>query len=240
MVIVMEKEIIEAMSRIVSDSENNRVNQDDLIFLRNNLKNIYNIDVEVLRKFVCAMLTKDDIDMGIKILEKSNVLMVAFPELEKTKGVEQPSKYHNHDVYNHIIEAVKYSENDLVLRLTMLLHDIAKPLTQNIDENGKITFYGHGIRGANLAYKVLHRLGFSRDVCNEVSLYVMHHMDYAPTEKSFNKMLKELGNDLGKVDKFLKVKTYDKYACKGKDDEIARKAEEEIGEYRKFLDKYIR
>ena len=38
----------------------------------------------------------------------------------------------------------------------------------------------------------------------------------------------------------LKVKLYDRYASKGKDDEIARKAEEEIGEYRKFLNKYIR
>lgn len=237
---VMEKEIIETMGRIVSDSENNKVNQDDLIFLRNNLKSIGDVNVEELRNFVCSMLTKDDINMGIKILEKSNVMMVAFPELEKTKGVAQPSKYHNHDVYNHIIESVKYSENDLVLRLTMLMHDIGKPLTQNIDEDGKITFYSHGVRGANLTYKVLHRLGFSRDICNEVSLYVMHHMDYAPTEKSFNKMLKELSNDLNKADKLLKVKTYDKYACKGKDDEIAKKADLDNEEYRKYLNKYVR
>ena len=132
------------------------------------------------------------------------------------------------------------SENDLILRLTMLLHDISKPSTRNVDENGKITFYGHPIKGCKKAYKMLMRLGYSNQICNEVSLYIRHHMDYAPTEKSFNKMLKELGNDVKRVDKLLKVKLYDRYASKGKDDEIAREAERIDGEYRKILNKYVR
>jgi len=69
---------------------------------------------------------------------------------------------------------------------------------------------------------------------------IRHHMDYAPTEKSFNKMLKELGNDINKVDKLLKVKLYDSYASKGKEDELADNARNVDVEFRKFLDKYKR
>ena len=71
-------------------------------------------------------------------------------------------------------------------------------------------------------------------------MYIRHHMDYAPTEKSFNKMLKELGNDINKVDKLLKVKLYDAYASKGATGELADKAREIDLEYRKILSKYQR
>jgi hypothetical protein len=48
-------------------------------------------------------------------------------------------------------------------------------------------------------------------------------------------MLKELGNDIGKVDKLLKVKLYDSYACKGKEDELADKARNADDEFRKIF-----
>lgn len=232
--------MVSLMRKISEQCDNNEYSSRDVASLRDTLVGNEDIKNDVLRAFINKMLTLDNIDLGIKVLENSYVLEVAFPELGSLKGVEQPNKYHNYDVYGHTMEAVKYSENNLVLRLTMLLHDISKPSCKNVDENGKITFYGHGIKGCRKAYSMLNRMGYSKEICNEVSLYIRHHMDYAPTEKSFNKMLKELGNDINRVDNLLKVKLYDRYASKGKEDEIARKVELEIEEYRKFLNKYIR
>jgi len=233
----MDDKLIMDLMRKISDSE--KYVEEDINILRNWV-NSSDISKDVLRALISKVLTYENIELGVRILEDSLVLEKAFPQINSLKGIKQPSKYHNYDVYGHTIEAVKYSENDLVLRLTMLLHDIGKPSCLNIDESGKITFYGHGVKGSRIAYNMLNALGYSKDICNEVSLYVRHHMDYAPTEKSFNKMLKELGNDLNRVNNLLKVKMYDKYACKGKEDEIGKEAERIDFEYRKFLNKYTR
>lgn len=235
------EKLVESLNSILNNVENNEsVNIDDVNFIKNNIEELKGCNKETLRNFINHMLLNDDIELSLKILNKSEILFFVFPQLERLKGLEQPSKYHNHDAFDHTMEAVKYSEKDLVLRLTMLLHDIGKFETYNKDENGKVTFYGHGIKGEKIAYKLLYNLGYDKNLINEVCLYINHHMDYAPTEKSFNKMLKEFGNDIYKVDKFLKVKLYDMYACKGKDDVLADNARNTDSEFRKFLDKYKR
>lgn len=230
-----KERLVEALNNVLVNSNN-----EDVIFIRNNLDVLSECNKDTLKKFFDEMLVKEDIGASLKALVKSGVLFFLVPELERLVNLEQPIKYHQHDAFNHTIEAVKYSENDLVLRLTMLLHDIAKPDTYNKDEEGKITFYGHGVKGEGMAYRILNRLGYDKSVINEVCMYIRHHMDYAPTEKSFNKMLKELGNDIGKVDKLLKVKLYDSYASKGKDSDLADNARRIDSEYRKILSKYQR
>ena len=45
--------------------------------------------------------------------------------------------------------------------MSVLLHDIAKPQTQSIDETGRIRFFGHESEGAELAGRILDRLRFS-------------------------------------------------------------------------------
>lgn len=241
-VIDMDKNelMISLMKKISKECDEGEYNYRSIASLREAFAGNVDLDQNALRAFVNKMLTMDDIELGLKVLENTYALEIAFPEIGNLKGLEQPSKYHAYDAYGHTMEAVKYCENDLVLRLTMLLHDISKPSCKNVDENGKITFYGHGIKGCRKAYNMLTRMGYSKEICNEVSLYIRHHMDYAPTERSVDKMVKDLGNYITRVENLLKVKLYDRYASKGKDDEIARKAEEEIEEYRKILNKYIR
>jgi len=236
-----KEKLVECLNRISRNLANNEnVDVEDVNFIKNNIEELKECNKETLRKCVNNMLVQDNIELSLKVLNKSGIMFLAFPELERLVGLEQPSKYHDHDAFNHTMEAVKHSEKDLVLRLTMLFHDMGKPDTYNKDETGKITFYGHGIKGENIAKKMLARLGYDKDITNEVCMYIRHHMDYAPTEKSFGKMLKELGNDINKVDKLLKVKLYDSYASKGKDDELADDARNNDAEFRKIMDKYKR
>ena len=232
-----KEKMVESLNRISSCKE---VCVEDVNFVRNNIDLLRECNKDTLRKFINEMLLKDDIEKSLKLLVKSGALFFVFPELERLVGLEQPNKYHKHDAFNHTLEAVKYSEKDLTLRLSMLLHDVGKPSTYNKDETGKITFYGHGIKGEQMAFRMLSRLGYDKNTITEVCLYIKHHMDYAPTEKSFNKMLKELGNDFSRVDKLLKVKLYDSYASKGKDDELADISRKNDEEYRKILGKYQR
>lgn len=62
------------------------------------------------------------------------------------------------------------------LMLAALLHDAAKPATRTVDADGRIRFFGHEARGAELTGAVLTRLRFSGDELKRAQAIVAHHM----------------------------------------------------------------
>ncbi|MGO9319612.1 MAG: HDIG domain-containing metalloprotein [Solirubrobacteraceae bacterium] len=63
------------------------------------------------------------------------------------------------------------------LRWGALLHDAAKPLTREVrPEDGRVTFIGHDVRGAELARAVLARLRASERLRAHVAALVRHHL----------------------------------------------------------------
>jgi poly(A) polymerase len=62
------------------------------------------------------------------------------------------------------------------LRWGALLHDAAKPLTAAIRADGRVTFLGHDVRGAELARAVLERLRASERLRAHVAALVLHHL----------------------------------------------------------------
>jgi putative nucleotidyltransferase with HDIG domain len=63
------------------------------------------------------------------------------------------------------------------LRWGALLHDVAKPLTRQVQQpSGRVTFIGHDVRGAELARSVLARLRASERLRAHVAALVRHHL----------------------------------------------------------------
>jgi poly(A) polymerase len=63
------------------------------------------------------------------------------------------------------------------LRWGALLHDAAKPLTREVrPADGRVTFLGHDVRGAELAREVLGRLRTSERLRAHVASLVRHHL----------------------------------------------------------------
>ena len=63
------------------------------------------------------------------------------------------------------------------LRWGALLHDAAKPLTREIrPADGRVTFIGHDVRGAELARAILERLRASERLRAHVAALVRHHL----------------------------------------------------------------
>ena len=58
----------------------------------------------------------------------------------------------------------------------MLLHDVAKPLTQERRPDGRITFHRHCEVGAEMALAICRRLRRSREVGERVAWLVKHHL----------------------------------------------------------------
>ncbi len=98
-----------------------------------------------------------------------------IPELDKCFETKQNNPHHCYTVGDHIINSVGNIENTKVLRLTMLLHDIAKPDCLMTDEEGIDHFHGHQVKSSEKAKEILRRLKYDNDTIDRVSKLVRYH-----------------------------------------------------------------
>lgn len=143
---------------------------------------------------------------GIELLEQLRLLGVLLPELTALHGVEQNVYHHldvyDHTIAT--LAAVIELERDpapvfgaelgraaaeflaepladeltrgAALRLGALFHDIAKPRTRSVSDDGRIVFYGHDVAGAELSMEILGRLRCSERLCSHVATLARHHL----------------------------------------------------------------
>ena len=78
---------------------------------------------------------------------------VVLPEFSVMMETPQNNPHHMYSVGEHTIKALQLIPEDKVLRLTMLLHDVAKPPCRITDRKGIDHFPGHPKRGAQMAEK---------------------------------------------------------------------------------------
>lgn len=87
------------------------------------------------------------------------------------------------ELKQHFNQEVNYgSTRRSLLKLAALLHDIAKPQTKTVDEDGRTRFLGHTVEGAEIAAGILERLRFSTRETKLVELLVKYHL--RPTQMS--------------------------------------------------------
>lgn len=147
----------------------------------------------------------------IDLLSIVNLLQYILPELQNCIDVKQNNPYHIFDVYLHILATVYTIEPTLHLRLTMLLHDIAKPLTKTTDDNSIDHFYGHNTLGADLATTILKRLRYDNNTIIKVrDLILYHDAEIHPTKKAIKRWLNKTSEET--VRNLLKVKEADMLA----------------------------
>ena len=96
----------------------------------------------------------------------------------------------------HTIISMGLVPADKVLRLAMLLHDVAKPACKTTDENGQNHFKLHPIQGAKMARNILRRLKFDNDTTDKVCNLVTNHDDRPPiTERNVRRMIIRVGQE---------------------------------------------
>ena len=98
---------------------------------------------------------------GFKLLFTSGLLKQFFIEMYNLYGVEKINNHSHKDNFYHTLEVLdntaKVSDN-LWLRWSAILHDIAKPHTKRYKENVGWTFHGHEDLGSRLVPKIFKRL----------------------------------------------------------------------------------
>lgn len=117
-----------------------------------------------------------DYPIYVSRLSASGLMEYLIPELEYCIDFDQKNPYHDKSVYAHTLEVLRNTPPKLVIRLAALLHDIAKPVTFTLDEQGIGHFYDHQLVGALMAEKILRRLKFDHDTIKRVCILVREHM----------------------------------------------------------------
>lgn len=121
---------------------------------------------------------------------------VFWPELLAMVGFCQRNRHHCFDVWEHTLHALAAAPGDLVLRCTMLLHDVGKPDSFALDEQGVGHFYGHPAVSCDLADKMLRRLKCAAEFRETVvRLVEWHDRDIPRTDKSIRRALRILGEE---------------------------------------------
>lgn len=135
----------------------------------------------------------------IAMMDESGLLAAIFPELIPLKGCTQ-NIHHQYDAFEHTLTAFGFLEKFLhtpdaftrqiknlkdllpargcfaLLKYTILIHDIGKPVSRSIDANGHIHFYAHEKKSADLAAAINRRLRLSNAQQHYVDFIIRNHL----------------------------------------------------------------
>ena len=155
-----------------------------------------NISAERIQVELIKMLVSPNPAM-IRTAYELGITKVILPEFDAMMETKQETKHHMYSVGEHTIKAMENIRADKVLRLTMLLHDIGKPVMKTFDENGAAHFKMHDVKSAEMTKMILRRLKFDNDTLNKVHKLVQYHDYRIPaTTKSVRKAMNLIGTEL--------------------------------------------
>ncbi|HED08278.1 MAG TPA: HD domain-containing protein [Ignavibacteria bacterium] len=125
------------------------------------------------------ILSSSKPSIGLKLLQKSEVMSVVFPQISKLEGVEQRKDFHHKEVFLHtctVVDNISENTEDVWLRFAALVHDIAKPQTKKFVEGTGWTFHGHEEIGARMMNQIFHNLKLPLSKLNYIKKLVRLHL----------------------------------------------------------------
>jgi poly(A) polymerase len=144
-----------------------------------NAASINEISAERIREELVKIFLSPKRVRGWDLLDQSGLLGAILPELEAMKGCLQPEQFHPEgDVFQHtrlMLELLPETVS-VPLVFAVLLHDVAKPVTAQVDETGRIRFNEHDRIGAAMTESIMERLRFSRAEIDATVEMVRQHM----------------------------------------------------------------
>lgn len=238
------------------------------------------VSIERVTQELIKLLESDFAGENLDLMEKSGFLDEIFPELVIQRTVP-PNLHHHLGLLEHSVESIKSLEQEIknfpdwakehiyrefssgikaisLLKLASLLHDIGKPPTWQIDEEGRHRFIKHEEIGAEMVSDVLKRLKFSKSTIKYIAKLIKYHMYPSQllnegvenlSEKAMMRMFRRIGEDMPEL---ILLAMADRLSARGPEitDEIVneniqglyfllekyRQSQEEVKEIPKLID----
>lgn len=169
--------------------------------------NLSYISAERIQTELVKLLVSDHPDY-LRTAWETGLTREFLPEFDACMETAQNTPHHCCSVGEHILKSLTEIENDRLLRITMLLHDIAKPVVKKTDENGRDHFKTHGPAGEKLAGKILRRLKFDNvTIRNTCRLIRYHDLRPTPDAEDVRRAVNLIGEELFPL--YLKVQKAD-------------------------------
>jgi poly(A) polymerase len=177
------------------------------------------INVEIFSIFGNHNFSRFVFDMA-----HAGLLEIIFPELTETHRVT-PNAYHHLGLFEHSMETIPQLEETYgrmpdwvhesaqkelsagatrlaATKLACLLHDIGKPQTWVVNDDGRHTFYGHDRIGAEMAEVIAERMKWSRPLSKFIVKLIAWHLrpgqlyhQGPPTDKAIRRFYRTVGDD---------------------------------------------
>ncbi len=151
---------------------------------------------EIAAERVYSEMTKLICGPGVRTVLTAfpDVIGVVIPELLPCVGFQQPTPYHNYDVYEHTARTLEALPSCAYMRWAMLLHDTGKPECFTLDAQHQAHFKGHEEKSAAIAETVLRRLRAGNKLLERVPLLIRYHdVDLEPTAPCLTRWLNRIG-----------------------------------------------
>lgn len=137
---------------------------------------IKNISMERIRDEISKILLSSKPSIGFKMLKETGLLEIVLPELYICIDFNQHNPHHHKDIFEHTMLVLDNTPNNLIVRLSALLHDIGKPKCFSLDKNGIGHFYMHNMEGAKISQEILSRLKFDNKTIKLIYILIKEHL----------------------------------------------------------------
>jgi len=184
--------------RIASEL-NFKIEKNTLEAITQNSSLIQKIAKERIKTELMKIISSDHPYEGMILFKESGLMEQIIPELYKCFGVEQksPQRHHIYDVGTHLLMSLKTCNNqNPIVRLAVLLHDVGKPQTYKKLENGVITFYNHELVSTKIAKNIAERLRFSKKERDKFLTLIRYHqftVDEKQSDSAIRRFIRNVG-----------------------------------------------
>lgn len=137
---------------------------------------------------------------GLEALRECGALATLLPLVEGMVGFGD-GEWRHKDLWKHTKQVVSQAPERLAVRWAALLHDVGKPKTRSIADDGQVHFFGHAEVGARMFKKLHRRLPLFRDdreLCERVHFLILHHLRASQykrtwTDSAVRRFAREMG-----------------------------------------------